>query len=173
MSKTRPLIKFPNLSLPNVRKCRHHSSISQTKLEPSLAPLSLSVMAHISPSVDPIGSSLSMHPASKFFSTLLHSHLGPSNHHLSPGWEGQHPHWSPGFYPSGKSNKLPPSPVRLISTPSGSLAIPSYHGPCALTVFSAKKLSFQLSLWLISCPLQTFTQIPSSQKDKVLKMQIL
>lgn len=52
---------------------------------------SLSVIAHISPSVDLIGSSFTMHPASKFFSTLLCSHLGPSNRHLSPGWERQPP----------------------------------------------------------------------------------
>lgn len=88
------------------RKCRHHSSISQTKLEPSGA--LLSAVAHIGPSVAPTGSSFTTHPASKFFSTLLCSHRGPSSHHLSAGWEPQPPHWSPGFYPSRRPISCPP-----------------------------------------------------------------
>lgn len=86
LSKTGPLIKYPNVSFFNLSLCAYHSPVSQMEIGAILGSF-LSVIPHISPSLDPVGRSFMIHPTFNLFSVLFCYHLGPSNHHLSPGLE--------------------------------------------------------------------------------------
>lgn len=83
LSKTGPLIKYPNVSFFDLSICPYHSPVSQMEIGAVLGSF-LSVIPNISPSLDPVGCSFLIHPTFNLFSVLFCYHLGPSNHHLSP-----------------------------------------------------------------------------------------